>query len=198
MRLSQLEENMIDSELVEGLIYDGFDYDGSCADLILTLGSRKACEYRVPVAAKLFLDKKADMLLFSGGKAQDSRFGFMPEYRSMLLAADKIGLPTDRILCETRSMNTIENFEFSEQLISHRLPKCKNIILVTSAYHMRRALMLAENMLPQYRFIPCPAQAGSAAKHNWRLSEKGINTAKGEVMKLKYYAENGYIEDIII
>lgn len=45
-------------EIVDKLLFEGLDYKGETADVIIVLGSRKACDYRVPLAAKLFRKEK--------------------------------------------------------------------------------------------------------------------------------------------
>lgn len=195
MKLSELRENALTDETVHRLLFGGLEYRGDKAELIAVLGSRKACEYRVPVAAELYREGKAERLLFCGGKVQSTKYGVMPEFRSMLAAAAELSIPRGAILTEERSLTTAENLVFSREIIAERMPCCRRIILVTAAYHMRRAMMLAERILPEYDLIPCPANKGSARRDNWRLTEKGRRTAREEVMKLKYCAENGFIED---
>lgn len=198
MKISRLNEAMLTPQLIDKLLFGGFDYTGASADLIMVLGSRKACEYRVPVAAELFHADKAERLLFCGGKAQQTKYGFMPEFESMLIAADELQIPRDKIMTEERSATTAENYEFSQEIIAEHIPECRKIILVTTAYHMRRAYLLAKRLMPQYEFIACPANDGSTRRETWRLTEKGTRTAYDEAMKLKFYAENGFIDDIEI
>ena len=109
LRLSQLDTSALDSALVDKLLFEGLEYGGERADIIMVLGSRKACEYRVPPAAKLLEQGAADKLLFCGGRVQRTKFGEMAEYRSMLAAAQQFGLPMEAICTEERSMNTAEN-----------------------------------------------------------------------------------------
>ena len=84
MRISEINPYALTRPLVDKLLYDGLEYNGERADLIMVLGSSKASLYRVPAAAKLYFDGKAEHLIFSGGKAQQTPHGFMPEYISML------------------------------------------------------------------------------------------------------------------
>lgn len=58
------------------------------------------------------------------------------------------GIPEDHILVENQSVNTFENLENSKKLIEEResdLSKC-NIALVTSDYHVYRALRLCRKL----------------------------------------------------
>lgn len=57
------------------------------------------------------------------------------EVRSLLLLA---GVPQADVLVEDKSHNTYENARFTRQLLD-RHPEIKSVVLVTSAFHMRRA-----------------------------------------------------------
>ena len=197
MLLSQLTEEQLTDEMICRLLFEGLDYTGGKAELILVLGSRKAREYRVPFAVALYNAGRSRRLLMSGGKRL-ARYEMRREYELMLEAAENLGIPRERILTEKRSQNTIENMEFSREIIARELPKCKKIILVTTAYHMRRALMLARKIMPEYEFIPAPVKKGSTTPDNWKQSEKGITAAHTECMKLKWCAEQGLIDDMEI
>ena len=87
MKASQLTKENITPEIVDKLLFEGLDYKGETADVIIVLGSRKACDYRVPLAAKLFHKGKAPKLVFCGGKVQKTSLGEMAEYKAMLIAA---------------------------------------------------------------------------------------------------------------
>ena len=58
MKASQLTKENITPEIVDKLLFEGLDYKGETADVIIVLGSRKACDYRVPLAAKLMKKSK--------------------------------------------------------------------------------------------------------------------------------------------
>ncbi|RNI29110.1 YdcF family protein [Rufibacter latericius] len=48
------------------------------------------------------------------------------------------GVPATDLLLEERSRNTRENATFTQELLSQN-PQLKNLVLITSAFHMRRA-----------------------------------------------------------
>ena len=193
VRLSELLSCEPTDENITRLLYDGLDYDGRAAELIMVLGSRKACEYRVPEAVRLYKNGRAPVILVSGGKVQKTALGEMAEWLSMKKAAAALGVSEGDILAEKCSMNTAENFTCSEPLLREVLPEGGKIILVTTAYHMRRALLTAEKILPQYEFISCPVQKGSATKENWYKTDKGRRTVLDEWGKLRYYIRAGIL-----
>ena len=197
MKASQLTKENITPEIVDKLLFEGLDYSGETADVIIVLGSRKACDYRVPLAAKLFQEGKAPHLIFCGGKVQKTSLGDMAEYKAMLISAEKSGIPASAILAETNSLDTAENLRNSAKLVKENFPTCKSIILVTTAYHMRRAKKLAEHFFTQ-KIIPCPASRGSTQRNNWSMTEKGNTTALDECLKFGYYIKKGFIDDFEI
>lgn len=196
MRLSQINKDMLTRTVCDKILFEGFADSGEKADIIMTLGSRKACEYRVPKAAELYHSGRAKRLVFCGGRSQQTAYGYMPEFEAMLFAADEFRIPRSRILTEENSMNTAENIMLGCKVISEKMPQARKIILVTAAYHMKRAFLLAQRLAPQFEFIPCAADSKGTRRETWFLTEKGIRTVCDEIMKLKAYAENGSIEDI--
>ena len=195
MKLSEMLNDSPCDDNIHKLLYDGLDYDGSSADLIMVLGSRKACDYRVPEAVRLYNEGRAPLILLSGGQVQDTSLGNMAEWESMKKAALALGISESDILAEKLSKNTAENFMYSDELLIGYLPLGSKIILVTTAYHMRRALCMAHKFMSGYDFIPCPVQKGSATKENWYKTDKGRQTALDEWRKLSYYIKDGIFED---
>lgn len=195
MRLTQIDELKITTKQIDQLLFEGLDYTGECADAILVLGCRVAYERRVPEAAEVYHQGKAGVMVLSGGKAQDSAYGFMPECESMLRSALEHQVPQSAILLEDRSMITIENFTFSQEILEQHCPDCKKIILVTSAYHMRRSMLLAQKILPQYEFIPCPAKDPTADRETWQADPECTRVIYNELRLLKRYAGEGIIAD---
>lgn len=123
MKASQLTKENITPEIVDKLLFEGLDYKGETADVIIVLGSRKACDYRVPLAAKLFQERKAPHLIFCGGKVQKTSLGDMAEYKAMLISAEKCGIPHSAILTETQSLSTVENLQNAGRACKKAFPK---------------------------------------------------------------------------
>lgn len=197
MKVSEITKDNISNEIVDRLLFEGLEYDGRAADIIIVLGSRTACNYRVPLAAELFHKGKASRLIFCGGKVQMTMLGEMAEYKAMLMSAEKCGIPRERIYAETRSQTTAENLMFAREIIEREYPQCGSVIIVTTAYHMRRAQKLGEKILRQ-EIITCPAGRGSTQRENWYKTEKGRMTALDECLKFGYYIRNGLIDDFEI
>jgi uncharacterized SAM-binding protein YcdF (DUF218 family) len=76
-------------------------------------------------------------IIVSGGLGllRETKFSEAAEVRTLLLLA---GVPEADILVENKSHNTYENAQFTRQLLRQH-PELKTLLLVTSAFHMRRA-----------------------------------------------------------
>jgi len=74
----------------------------------------------------------------------------------MLIAAEKCGIPRSAILTETQSLSTVENLQNAAELVKKHFPNCKSIIIVTTAYHMRRAKKLVGAFFHTENYpLPC-------------------------------------------
>lgn len=93
---------------------------------------------RLVFAAQLFRNDKAPLLLLSGGSAGHLR----PEAEEMAEVLTAMGLPPEALLLEPLSRNTYENAFYSAQLLQQR--GVDRVLLVTSAFHMRRAQKVFE------------------------------------------------------
>lgn len=113
------------------------------ADVIILLGGSMGapqgkCIYpelfagadRVWHAARLYHAGKAPVIIPSG----------CSEAHSSAVLLRELGVPASAIVVEDRAVNTIENGRFSKELMLKK--GYTNALLVTSAFHMRRAEMI--------------------------------------------------------
>jgi uncharacterized SAM-binding protein YcdF (DUF218 family) len=77
-------------------------------------------------------------LMFSGGSGLLNPRAKMKDSEVARRILSSIGVPTDKIVFETASRNTFENASFSAQLAHPE--KTQNWLLLTSAFHMPRAV----------------------------------------------------------
>jgi len=86
--------------------------------------------------ARLFHEEKAPILVLTGGRLPwHANRGI--EADAMVRFLSDLGVPADRILLEGRSHNTYENVQEVLDLLANR--DIDQVLLVTSAFHMRRA-----------------------------------------------------------
>lgn len=106
---------------------------------------------RVWHAARLWKAGKASIVVASGSS---ERFASVPFLRDL-------GVPEEVVAVDDVSRNTEENAKYTEALLRDRLdlkdgyakPK---ILLVTSAWHMHRALLMFSRYAPNLDVIPAP------------------------------------------
>lgn len=70
-----------------------------------------------------------------------------------------LGVPDNAICIEGRARNTEENAKFTEELICEKfknLTRPPKVLLVTSAFHMRRSELLFRKFAPRLEVVPCP------------------------------------------
>ena len=92
---------------------------------------------RVLHAARLYHAGKAPLVLASGGRLPWQTRG-APEAESIAALLEALGVPRDAIVLEAGSTTTYENCVRSREILAAR--GARDVLLVTSALHMRRAL----------------------------------------------------------
>ena len=198
MFVSGIKEEDLTQEVVDRLLFQGLEDTGEKADCILVLGSTKAAKYRVPVAAQAYKAGRASKIMLCGGKLRDFPDGKYSEAEHMRKAALELGIPEEHLILEDSSQDTVENILFAlvELQRTFWLNKVRSVLLVTTAYHMRRSLAIARYLFPEHiAVIPCPANDTNTRRDNWMDTSVGTQRAKAEAMKLVSYVANGVIPD---
>jgi uncharacterized SAM-binding protein YcdF (DUF218 family) len=119
----------------------------------------------------------------------------------MKMKAEELEIPECDILFEEISMTTKENILCALLLLEReiKLSMIKGIILITSNYHMRRSLLMAQTYLPDWiKVNPCPADDTNTKRDNWWLTEAGRQRATDEVWKIICYINECSIPDFNI
>ena len=141
------------------------------ADVIVILGGGQ--HERPQRAAELFLQHAAPRIIISGAGDQEIN-------RQILIRA---GVPAAAIEVESESTTTRENARFAIKLL--RAEKVRKVILVTSWYHSRRALMTFNHFAPDLTFYSRPSYFGFAR-------EEWTRTGLGRRMRLEFLKVPGY------
>ncbi|MGG6267413.1 YdcF family protein [Leptolyngbya sp. AN03gr2] len=98
---------------------------------------------RVLYAGKLYRDKKAPRLILSGGRV-DWRPSSTSEAEDMAILLETMGVPRSAMLLESRSLNTRENAVYTQEIMQTQ--KIQKILLVTSAMHMPRSMLIFKKL----------------------------------------------------
>lgn len=201
MKVSKLQYEDLTNEVVDKILFEDindYEYNGDC---ILVLGSKIAHKYRVPKAVDLYNAKRSNSILLSGGTIVESEYGLISEAELMKIKAIELGIPVENLIIETKSKTTQENMICSLLSLERtkKLTNIKSILLVTTRYHMRRSLMMAETFMPKWiKVYSCPADDTNTLRYNWFLTERNAKLAKDEAYKISYYIREGYIADFDI
>ena len=201
MLISKMTEENLTVDAVDRILFQGLEDTGNNADCIIVLGSMKAAKYRVPVAVDLYNAGRAGKIILCGGKLRNFPDGNYTEAEHMQQAALLLGVSAADIIVENTSQNTVENLRFAltELEKTRDLNKVQSVLLVTTAYHMRRSLAIAKNILPKHIAVfPCPANDTNTRRDNWMNTPVGTERAKSEAMKIVSYVVSGIIPDFEI
>lgn len=201
MLVSSIKEEYLTVELIDRLLFQGLVDTGEDVDCIIVLGSAKAAKYRAPVAADAYKTGRSSKIMLCGGKMRDFPNGKYSEAEHMCKAAVELGIAAESIIVENSSQSTAENLLFAliELQRTLWLNNVHRVLLVTTAYHMRRSLAIARCLFPDHiAIIPCPANDTNTRRDNWMNTTVGIERAKSEAMKIVSYINNGVIPDFEI
>lgn len=201
MWVSEITEKDLTNEIIDRVLFEGIEDTGENVDCIIVLGSIKATKYRVPVAIKAYNAGRASKIMLCGGALRDFSEGRCSEAEHMCKRVLELGVNSENIILENTSLNTVENIlcalvEMQRVLWLNRI---KKVLLVTTAYHMRRSLTIARYLFPDHiDIVPCPADDEDTKRDNWMNTQKGIERARKEVLNIVRCVKNGVIPDFEI
>lgn len=201
MLVSRITEEDLTFEVIDRLLFQGLEDTGENVDCIIVLGSSKAAKYRVPIAVNAYNAERANKIMLCGGVSKDFSDGKCSEAEHMRKAVIELGVPEENVIIENSSQNTVENILFAlvELQRTFWLNNICRVLLVTTAYHMRRSLAIARYLFPEHiDIVPCPANDTNTRRDNWMNTTEGIARAKGEAMNIIKYVINGVIPDFEI
>ena len=94
---------------------------------------------RESLAAELYLANRAPLIILSGGALE----GNISDTANMARSLERSGVPGHAVLQETESQSTLENAELTQKTLGAM--GLNQILLVTSALHMPRAMAAFDN-----------------------------------------------------
>ncbi|MCR9412966.1 YdcF family protein [Vibrio alginolyticus] len=166
-----LNKNEIES--ITQVVFPKHQDEFQHAEVLVVLGSYKATQYKMPTAVQLYKEKKVSKLLLSGGNLAIDR---KPEFESMREYALTNGVSESDIILEPHAKNTVENAQFSAEIIVESEVAKKSVAILTTAFHIKRAKHLFKNVLPQslelYGYF---VNDRSTRRDNWWLTESAVS-----------------------
>ena len=139
---------------------------------------------RIWLAARLYHDGVAPLIVVSGGGFLAAQGGpATTEAEAMRVFLVALGVPSDAIVSEGKSLNTIENMRFVHGIVAD-----ERVALVTSAFHMPRALKLAGVAGLNVAAFPTDFRAIRELRAPWENWIPSVEAISGSALALREYA----------
>ena len=133
---------------------------------------------RANEAIKLYKNGWAGILVFSGAAADKTGPSNAAVMKQQAIDA---GIDPNSIIIEERSESTIENAAETAELFKKH--DVKSVILVTSAYHQRRATLEFKKGAPGVRILAHPVSSDKQWGPWWWLTPTGWSLAMPELVR---------------
>jgi uncharacterized SAM-binding protein YcdF (DUF218 family)/glycosyltransferase involved in cell wall biosynthesis len=135
---------------------------------------------RVSKAVSLFREGVAPRIIISSGFVFTLREG---EVMKAIAIAN--GVPAEAIILEEHAANTYENVEFTNQILKKM--GWRRVALVSSPYHMRRAMMTWRKVAPDVAVVAMPPASSLFYTHSRGASLEQIQGLAQEYAGIVYY-----------
>lgn len=195
MLLSKIDETNLTEADVDKILFDIPNDDGMVGECIWVFGSWEDIDERTKLAVKLYNEKRAPFILFSGGAGKS---GDRAEALLMKEKALSLGVPEDKILTEEDSYNTTENILCSLLVLERKflLQNINRLIIVTSPFHVQRLILTLSRYMPRWiEYSYCYDNDSKTSKSNWRYDKEARDRVEYESRGIIYYAKNKYIDN---
>lgn len=172
--------------------YLKMDQELEKSDCILVLGTY---DERLAVrAVELYQEGYAPLIIFSGGlgKFAKEHWG-EPEADHFKKIALSMGVPEQDILLENQSTNTGENIQFTRKLLEEMGLDLESFIIVQKPYMERRSYATFKKQWPGKKILVTSPQIPVEEYPTPGVPmERVINTAVGDLQRIKLYPERGF------
>lgn len=135
------------------------DPEGSFDAAMILGGNPTVLESRAAAAAKLYHEGRCQLLIPTGGVKWETEFGYLSECDAIARYLMKMGVPKTAISGEAQSDTTKMNMQCVRVLLEERMDISKaRIAVVTSYYHVRRSVLLAQHYIPEAKHFGVKAE----------------------------------------
>lgn len=129
-----------------------------------------------------FANENIDNPCYAGEYATDF------EYCKYILMEN--GVPEHAIIREEHATNSMENAEFSANVLKELGMEVKKAILCCQSFHARRAFMSYACHFPNAEILVVPTDTQGITKNNWHIHETGYRKVMNELSKCgKYFVD---------
>lgn len=140
---------------------------------------------RVQKAVVLYQAGLARRIVFSTGWTYAFR-----EAELMKALAVSLNVPAAAIVLEQRSGSTYDNVRLVKPILNEH--GWRKVLLVSSPYHMRRAVLTFRKVAPDIEVVTTPAESGYY-RHRWGASLAQLRGILHEYLAIAYYRWKGWI-----
>lgn len=174
--------------------YHQLQHEPRVTDIAIGLGSHDigVAEH----AAELWHEGRFPLIVFTGANAPTT-VGVFPRGEAVHYAerAQRLEVPAEAILTETRATNTGENFSFTRELLDRLDIHPAAATVITRPYQQRRAFATARKIWPELDVVcSARAQALDAYIASVRDADRVLNMLVGDTQRIWVYAESGFAE----
>jgi uncharacterized SAM-binding protein YcdF (DUF218 family)/glycosyltransferase involved in cell wall biosynthesis len=141
---------------------------------------------RLKRAVDLYKAGYAPRLILSSGYV----YSFREAEVMRALAIDQ-GIPSSAIVLEQQAANTYQNVRFVDEILSDR--HWSRILLVSSPYHMRRAMLVWHRQAPDVVVVPTPAIDSQFYEHGRGASLEQVRAILQEYVAIAAYWRRGWL-----
>jgi uncharacterized SAM-binding protein YcdF (DUF218 family)/glycosyltransferase involved in cell wall biosynthesis len=141
---------------------------------------------RLKQAVDLYRAGWAPYMVLSSGYVYSFR-----EAESMRALAIDQGVPAGNIVLEQRATNTYENVKFVDEILKDH--RWTSILLVSSPYHMRRALGVWHRVAPGTAVVPTPPAQSQFYDHGRGASLEQVRGVAQEYLAMFAYWRRGWL-----
>lgn len=188
----------LDNNEIEEIVFCN-DIKIKCADIGIVLGGTSMIPYRLDKIIELYKKKKVKKILVSGGVGYFNLKRTVTEAELMKNYLIQHGVLVEDILVEDKSRNTYENFLYCYELLKNKFDLEKtSFILITSDFHIKRAIMLFKFFFKSYQLGTYGVCDGKTDRYSWRKCFYGRRVVRQEALLLKHYAKSLKIDNIKI
>ena len=128
----------------------------------------------------------APVLILSSGYV----YSFQEAEVMRALAVDQ-GVPPSAILLEPRAANTYQNVMFVDEIL--REHRWRRVLLVSSPYHMRRALLVWHKQAPDVTVVPTPVPQSQFYEHARGATLEQVRGILQEYVAILGYWRRGWV-----
>jgi len=195
VKLSEMHPQTMTPEEIDRVLFAAPQETPADCDAALLLGTAPVyAAKRAEIAASLWHRANAELIVASGGAVSDKTVRECAVMKQTLLA---LGIPEERILEEPDAFDTVGNMICSLYALYRRglAGGIRRVAVVTEPFHMRRSLLLAQQLLPRYLTVFGYTEGTAAQQAAWKDGGRTEECVRGEIHWLREFAARGLIAD---